>query len=638
MLRVWDRPDEPAPTTGQVYCWSGHAADGQTRSLLRYVDEHGSRLRQTYLEWIHDLGETRIEEQRVIDHLALKGGLSYWWMTLLVEQSPWKSPAIVDALRLLALEEMLREDQPASLVLVSSDPRLDEAIGDLCRRMGIAYSWQRAPVSAPPVSSAERWYRALPHSVQAVVSLARHLVRRWPLSRPARPRWFGGDAAWFFCSYFIHLDRGAGQAGRFVSRQWGGLPDLLRASGRATNWLQHFLISDVVPTVDMAMAWVARFNAHREREGAHAFVDSFLSWRIVWRAVRNWLRLARVATRLRSSIRQAFRPAGFQVSLWPVMRDDWHRSLRGSAAMENLLWVGLFDQAFREIPHQERGVYLNENQGWERAFVQAWRTHGHGRLIAVAHATVRFWDLRYFTDVRTLTSEGDHALPQPDVVVVNGRAAIEAYRSVSFPEERMVECEALRYGYLADLPRVTRPRGRVGGGRVLILGDFQPAATTQMLRMLEQALPQLPESMEFTMKPHPNFAVVADDFPSLRLSVVESPVQDILPEFDVAFCGASTSASVDAYLASVPVMVMLDDAMLNVSPARGLTGVRFVCSSADIAAAFCDLPAWSQQVAESAQATRPAYFCVDPALPKWRALIAWPLDVCDHSLLRGPHD
>ena len=80
--------------------------------------------------------------------------------------------------------------------------------------------------------------------------------------------------------------------------------------------------------------------------------------------------------------------------------------MRGSAAVINLLWIELFDQALRDAPRQDKGFYLCENQGWERAFIHAWRKHGHGELIAVPHATVRFWDLRYFADPRTVRSFG----------------------------------------------------------------------------------------------------------------------------------------------------------------------------------------------------------------------------------------
>src|SRR6266513_2814318 len=121
-----------------------------------------------------------------------------------------------------------------------------------------------------------------------------------------------------------------------------------------------------------------------------------------------------MSIRLRS-MKSAFRPNGSNLLLWPVLRGDWSDSMRGPAAVNNLLMIELFDEVLRSMPHQATGLYLCENQGWERAMIHAWRKHRHGRLIAVAHSTIRFWDLRYFTDPRTLHSEESHRIPRADV-------------------------------------------------------------------------------------------------------------------------------------------------------------------------------------------------------------------------------
>ena len=78
-------------------------------SVLKYVEAHSERLRGKYLAWIHELGEHEIDGTRVIDALILEDGFSYWWMTLLVEKSLWKSASIADAIRVLALEEIVEQ-------------------------------------------------------------------------------------------------------------------------------------------------------------------------------------------------------------------------------------------------------------------------------------------------------------------------------------------------------------------------------------------------------------------------------------------------------------------------------------------------------------------------------------------------
>jgi len=616
MLTVWDSPVEPSELTGSVYTWNGYAERGSIRSLLRHVEENGERLRRKYLDWIHDLGESLIEGKRLVEHLAVDGGLSYWWMTLLVEQSPWKSAGIIDAIRILALEEVVDSQRPEAIRLVSLDRNLHEVIFELARARGVPYEWVKPAGGAPRALTLRGIYRALPRSIQALMSLTRYVCGRWPFRRLSRTGWFEGERSVFFCSYFFFLDGPRARQGAFRSRYWEGLPDLIKRQGLVSNWLQLYFPHDGVPTPGVAVDWIRRFNERSREEGFHTALDAYLSWRIVGRVLRHWWQLLVLSMRLRS-VSEGFRPADSQVSLWPLLKGDWLDSMRGSTAMSNLLAIELFDAALGRLQPQRMGLYLCENHAWERSFVHAWRKHGHGRLIGVQHSTVRFWDLRYFRDPRTILASGPYAMPQPDVMALNGRAAVEAYEGVDYPSERIVESEALRYGFLENCrDRGASQRLRGPATRVLLLGDYNLPGTMTMLRLLADALPRLPGRMRFTLKPHPNAMVDAAYCASLGVTVRTEPLSEILDEFDIACASNGTSAAIDAYLFGLPVVVVLDDRDLNFSPLRGRSGVAFAGTS--------------QELADALEATVGAapgieqFFFLDPNLRRWRALLGHP--------------
>ena len=363
-----------------------------------------------YLAFIHDLGESLVAGRRVIDHLNFGDGFSFWWMTTIAEKSPFKSPRIYDCLRIFALEEMLAEMHPSHLTLVSSDRSLAQAMQATCRNLNTGFKWEHR--GARQKWSLRSVYVALPYALKAVLSL-RHVMVRWPLRKSKGPRWFADRAAIFICSYFIHLDPTLCARGQFHSRQWESLPRLLHDSGRRTNWLQLFLFSAAMPDVGTGLSWVRRFNADAASQGCHAFVDGYITVGLLLRALTSWLRLCAASRRLRH-VPSAFRPQGSAVWLWPLLRDDWRRSLTGQIGIGNCLAVEQFDAALDGVPHQEIGLYLCENQAWEKALLRAWRKHGHGRIIGVQHATAPFWHLYYFDDPRSLTAKGECALPLPD--------------------------------------------------------------------------------------------------------------------------------------------------------------------------------------------------------------------------------
>ncbi len=563
------------------------------------------------------MGEHRIDGKRLIDHFAFEGGPSYWWLTLFAEKSPWKSPSIIDVIRLLALEEIVLQRRPCKFRLVSANRCLHEVLSDLCQRLGIAYEWEKLPAQSRRQLSFRGIYRILPPSVSALIRLAHHLLTRWSFRRMEKSGWLGGGKSLFICSFFYDVDSALAGEGNFRSRLWGGLLGLMEQSGCSGNWLHLYIPHAAVSSPHLAMDWVQCFNRQRQKQSFHTFLDAYLSWSIVVRILKSWVRLSIVSWRVRR-VKRAFRLEGSQLSWWPFMRNDWQTSMRGSVAISNLMWLELFDRALRDLPHQTKGIYLSENQAWERALIHAWRKHGHGQLIAAQHSTVRFWDLRYFSDPRTVRSSAPYSMPQPDLTALNGKAAVEAYLAAGYPKEAIVECEALRYGYLSNF----RPRhslGKVKGAsiRVLVLGDHMASGTIKMLQLLEAAALRISMAVTYTIKPHPNCLVKAADHPALHPRVVMDPLGDILHDYDIAYSSNTTSAAVDAYLAGLPVVVMLDEAELNFSPLRGLPDVPFVGTAAELAEA---LQAMGRGLA--GRLDLEDFFFLDPELPRWTRILS----------------
>jgi len=615
-LTIWDSGDDVPEGAGQVYLWNGYGETDSVHSVLQYVEIHSERLRGKYLSWIHELGEHEIQGTRVIDALMLENGFSYWWMTLLFEKSLWKSPSITDAIRALALEEIVEQRAPREVLLVSRNRRLNQVILELCRTLGIQYRWEEAVDRRPWRLSLRALFIRVPMPLRAIISIIPFLSARWGLRGTRSSAWFGGERSVFFCSYFFNIDFDQTNEGRFRSRYWGNLHAVSKRKDLRANWLQLYLPHADVPTAAAAVEHMRRFNQYGGGQEFHTFVEAYLSWSIVVSVLKRWLALNAIYRRL-TTIEAAFRPKNSRISLWPLLQRDWEASMRGAAAVISLLWIELFDRALGDAPRQDKGFYLCENQGWERAFIHAWRKHGHGELIAVPHATVRFWDLRYFADPRTLRSVRASQVPQPDCVALNGPAAVSAYLSVDFPRDSIRECEALRYTHANPGNGPTGPASPGDTLRVLILTDLLPASTNSMLTLLEAASSKLPLDATYTVKPHPYFMIDPAEFESLRLNVTTEPLEKILPDFAVAYSANMTSAALDAYLAGLEVIVMLDGTQLNLSPLRGQSGVTFVSTPEELAAAL-------DRVREhpEARAKNSDYFFLDPELPRWSRLLS----------------
>ena len=124
-LCVWDSQLDPENSANtSIYQWDGYIENDSIYSIPLYIELNSKHLRQRYLAFVHDLGESKINNKSLIEHLVINGDFSYWWMTLFVEKSVYKSP-ITEVMRILALEEIINKKKPNKIKLVSGNKTLN---------------------------------------------------------------------------------------------------------------------------------------------------------------------------------------------------------------------------------------------------------------------------------------------------------------------------------------------------------------------------------------------------------------------------------------------------------------------------------------------------------------------------------
>jgi surface carbohydrate biosynthesis protein (TIGR04326 family) len=137
------------------------------------------------------------------------------------------------------------------------------------------------------------------------------------------------------------------------------------------------------------------------------------------------------------------------------------------------------------------------------------------------------------------------------------------------------------------------------------------------LSLLEDAMKLFPSGYKFTFKPHPCYAVKLADYAGIQADETTEALDRILGEYDIVLAANSTSASVDAYVAGLPVIIGLDEDELNLSPLRGRPDVRFVSTPEELADALR-----SAEQGIAANPNHDEFFFMDPELPRWKRLLS----------------
>lgn len=618
-LLVWDAEGSPPVGDWTTVLWSsfGKANDPRFISIPALVEEQADTLRARYLAWIYELGETRINGKRLVDHLELRPGFSYWWMTSLAKKANfYESPHISEVVKCFAFENLCNEKYPTSKInLITSNEKIKILIQQYCFNKNIDFSCEDIEPVISNKSINLSIKRLCPPRLKAVFLLLLSSTRSfWNFS--------GNEKKWkqniksTICIFdiFIHLRSQSFSEGKFFSNYWTNLTMLLERLDIPTTWIHTYYPHQDIKSIKHARSLVQRFNNPNNGNNFHALIDSQLDMRATLKSIFHYLRLTLIFLRL-LTVNKIFRPAKSHFNFWPLFEKNWDDSLIGTAAMSNCISLSIYDSALRKMPRQSIGFYIQENQPWEMALLYAWRDAGHGRLIGIPHTTVRFWDLRYFYDSRTYRRASQNDLPMPDMVAVNGPVALKAYLDGGYPASQLLEVEALRYLHLIDDGRSQTKVAAVDSSRrVLVCGDNIPGSNEKMMRILEAADRGMPRGTRYIFKRHNAFFFDVTKYQSLNLLVSGEALSKLLDECDVVITGNVTSAAVDAYYKGLVVASMLDGESLNASPLRGIRGVKYFTNEYELLDIIKNSRACESPFIDP-------YFHLDETLPRWDELL-----------------
>lgn len=611
--------EEITDSKGIIYTWNGYSENQTRKSILKFVENSGDRLKCKYLEYIHDIAEFEYNNLKIREHLELKSGLSLWWMSLMAEKNPWKSPEITDCIRLIAIEEIIRKYSNKEVILSVNNKDLAKALGEMCSKLGIKFFWHPRKNNYFKNIICNDRILSFYSKILGFSYLFYYFISRWSFKEKINKNEILENETVFFSSYFYNLDKNMAENGDYYSRQWGKLPQYINDCGHKTFHLENFVRSPDISSPNYAKKLLKSLNTRRVNRN-HVFLDEHLSFRMLRIVFFEYLKLLFTSIDY-LKIKEAFDLKRTDLNLWELTKRDWFSSTVGKVAVSNLILIYLFESHLNKISFQKIGFYLCENMGWERALIHAWQNNNHGRLIAVPHATIRFWDLRYFSDKRINMNSDIYSIPVPNNYALNGEEALKFFLENKYPKSKILKSEALRYQFLDNhIPKygnnlINNIQNNNKSKKLLVVGDMSERQTNLMLNELEFLIKNYSFKADITIKPHPVSKIIESNFPLLNLSITHEPLQDITENFDIVFSSNSTSAGVDCFLMGKKVIIYLDHNTLNFSPLRGIDGITFVSNSNEL---YTEL---NSQTTSLHKSNIQEFFWIDKDLPKWKNIL-----------------
>ena len=624
-LMLWCSPeDAPPPGYFTVY-WAQYISERERKagnvSLPEMINEDASYWKPRYLSWLEAVGNSACGSTTVVDALLIRPGLSYWWMTVPGE-NPFSTTSIAYAtLRLWALTQIVEANQVEELRVVGADAELEEILTLWCNRAGRQITIIAKEHTNKDESKNEnirsRIEKRLPALVNGFLLLALQYRYYFTAHRPKLPSETGREPSIAMVDYLTNLDVEAAQEATYISNYWGPLTQILSQAETTVNWIHIEVTSAALPDVRLARAAIRGLN--RGSSGScHVLLQDYLTLRVAFKAAAQYVRLRRITKQVAAQISWVDIESGLDVA--PLIRSRLHSDFKGMGAARNALWLSLFGEVSPAQTPQGSCIYLMENQPWELALLQSRMTHG-GPNVGVAHVPVRTWDFRYALGSSAGRAENGRTLPKPShFAVIDPKSETVMIANGLEPSE-IVKIEALRFlSHSSTTAGVPGNRtDRFASKRVLVFGEYDALTCARQIQLLEEIIALDRDSIAFTFRPHPASGILQRSLPKRVLRSEALTAGEDLAECDVVLCSNVSSASLDASLRGIPILMLRDGRGFNGSSLIPGQSVTNVDDAADVIGALQEIESGAGP--RSVNQIYPMF--LDSGLTKWRALLDW---------------
>ena len=606
ILNIWDSEQPCFINNGQVLLWRQFVTPNSLPnavSICEIVEERAIEIRSQLLKYIYDVGESINNNSKT--QLRLKQDFNYFWMTQFHSRTYTESGQLNNLAKVFALIQIINENKFEQITFHSSNQQLTKVIRNLSTNLNLEFKSNLILQSKSQVTTKSQIKLRTPKPLLALFALVAQL--KVSINLQANKSNVKSDASISFFDYWYRFGSSVQENRKFESQYWTNLVGDLEIT--QVNWLHNLVDQRGKTALSEANSLLKDFNQNSTKHH-HSIADSQMNFKIFWSSLKDYGRLF-TRTMPLSKYKSAFSIEGTDINLWPIFKNEWLNSLRGYEAMINCLRFNRLESNIKQLPQQRVGVYLIENQPWEMALIHHWRNFGHGKLVGVAHSTVRFWDLRQMSDPRRFLQVQKNLMPRPNVVAVNGPLARNSLVEANYPESEIFEVEALMYLHLAK-SKINKELAEPM--TILVATDFLESATNTQMELLNELLIKSPKKYKVILKPH-----WSQSFKNLHPDIeIVSGKLDLSTYFelcDVLYCSAITSAVIDGVCAGMPVIQCLDPESFNLSPLRGNSEVKFVRTTQELNDALDDVGTSARHISPS------VLFNLDLNLSRWHHLL-----------------
>lgn len=584
-----------------IYYWNGFKDSKYYINSL--IDKDKDQFRETYLHFIESINKIDTNSEIFRKIFKIDNFHNLWEMSSIYEKCPNKSLVINDCIKLIAFEKVLEIEKPHVVKLISKDINLYRSLKILCTRNKIKLD------SEIKLLDIIRYNIVLfkPNALKTIYFIFKKFIACFYVKRFDANYKLKHEIS--IISYFLNYKIEKNKSINFFSNYWHNLPELINQYHKDINWIHLGIDSNGIKNFNN----FKKNNKNLDGEKInHMLVDNHLSMSIFFLSLFSFLNISFKSIFI-FNIKKFFNLNKSNINFYSFLKNEWITSTRGVQLFHSIITVKVFDKLFSSLPKQKIGLYLYENQSWERALIGSWRKYNHGKLVGVDHTTgyMRYWDLRYYKSLQFFNNLNNKQ-SIPDLHCVNSPISKKLLIQSGFPENKIIDVEALRFNSLLNydvIPNIDRSKN----SKVLLIGDIDYNSTKNLLSDIKKISDVIKDKFEFSFRPHPgtmNIEKLISFAKNMQINISSSDLITDISIHNKVIIVDSSSVSIESYLMNKKTIVYLGFKKLNLNPINILKDIDFVSNSEDL------LQALSKDITDNDY--KKEFFWLSKNLKKWK--------------------
>ena len=491
------------------------------------------------LKELSDIGKTKYKNKKIENYFEIDN-FNFWEFSVFRELISYGNSNTVLLLKILVLDNFIK-NKKIKILNYSSDVLFADIIKHYClkrKTLLISKNKNKKKVDYKLLNYVPNIVKFILYFIYIAIF---HL--RFSLTKQTR-------ASIVFFDIFTHVDFRQLKKKNFKTGYWQNLTSLLKKFSFNIDWQHLFYRQKETKFLSNAVSYTNRISDNKNN---HNIID-IITLKDLFFIFKKYFQLYIKTNKLNFFMKRYYENRN--INIYKIFKSDYFNFMIGLRGVKNILYFRCLDNILNKKKKYKLGIYIYENQNWEKILNYFWNKYNHKNLFAVPHNEIRYWDLRYHD---TYSSSFYKKKLKPKNFLVNSYPSADLVKLHNF--KNFMHTESLRM--INFKHKFTKNRN--SKMNIFVALDLFEIPSRRLVSILNKYADQFKNIGKIYIKKHPasssNF-----NFSSKKIYLYEDSIESILPKIDLFIASNSTTAVYYAIFNRIPYMTYIDNSSINLSP------------------------------------------------------------------------